>query len=57
MSDPTEDTKNTVPCNDCAGDGWWVQEIGGCGEDGENDTRESVQVQCEKCRGSGRMPI
>jgi len=36
-------------CPDCDGQGFTVEETGGCSEDGENDTRESHQVQCQWC--------
>ena len=36
-------------CPDCEGEGWYVREVGGCDSDGENDTRECVQEQCQWC--------
>ena len=36
-------------CPDCKGEGWYVREVGGCDSDGENDTRECVQEQCQWC--------
>lgn len=36
-------------CPNCEGEGWYVREVGGCDSDGENDTRECVQEQCQWC--------
>lgn len=36
-------------CPDCEGEGWYVREVGGCDSDGENDTRECIQEQCQWC--------
>ena len=36
-------------CQMCPDQGWFQMETGGCNEDGSNDTRESVQMQCEWC--------
>ena len=45
----------TTKCPNCQGDGWYMRETGGCDPDGENDTRESIQVQCEMCYGRGTI--
>lgn len=37
-------------CEVCPDQGWYGEEHGGCDPDGENDTRESVQVECEFCK-------
>ena len=36
-------------CTSCPDQGWYAEQVGGCDPDGENDTREAVQVQCEWC--------
>ena len=36
-------------CQMCPDQGWFQMETGGCNEDGSNDTRESVQMECEWC--------
>jgi hypothetical protein len=36
-------------CPECGGQGFTVREVGGCDPDGENDTREAVQQQCQWC--------
>lgn len=36
-------------CENCPDRGFTVREVGGCDPDGENDTRECVQEQCEFC--------
>ena len=36
-------------CPNCDGCGFTVRETGGCDMDGENDTRECVQEQCQWC--------
>lgn len=36
-------------CPNCPDQGWFAVQIGGCDSDGENDTRESVQEQCQWC--------
>ena len=36
-------------CPECDGCGFTVREIGGCDMDGENDSRECVQQQCQWC--------
>ena len=36
-------------CPNCDGCGFTVHETGGCGPDGENDTRECHQEQCQWC--------
>lgn len=38
-----------VHCPNCPDQGWYGIVTGGCGPDGENDTRECEQVQCEFC--------
>lgn len=36
-------------CEVCPDQGWYGEMTGGCDSDGEHDTREAVQVQCEFC--------
>lgn len=36
-------------CTYCVDQGSYPVEVGGCGPDGENDTREIVPQQCEWC--------
>lgn len=36
-------------CENCPDQGFTVRQVGGCDPDGENDTRECVQEQCEFC--------
>jgi hypothetical protein len=38
-----------VHCPNCPDQGWYAIETGGCDMDGENDTRQMEQVQCEFC--------
>ena len=40
---------DSAKCPECDGCGFTVMETGGCDMDGENDTRESVQVKCQWC--------
>jgi hypothetical protein len=40
---------NAAKCPACDGAGWYAEERGGVGPDGENDTRECIQVQCQWC--------
>lgn len=40
---------DAVQCPNCPNQGWYAWESGGCGPDGENDTRQCEQVQCEFC--------
>ena len=42
-----------MTCDNCGGSGYVVEEHGGCSEDGENDSRESVQEKCTQCDGTG----
>src|SRR4029077_903878 len=44
-----EDLISARKCSMCPDQGWFQMETGGCDQDGENDTRESVQMQCEWC--------
>jgi hypothetical protein len=39
-------------CPACNGAGWYDELTGGCDPDGENDTRQCVQVQCQWCNES-----
>lgn len=45
-----------MKCPECDGNGYFATEIGGCGMDGENDTRETIQEQCQRCNGTGSIP-
>ena len=43
-------------CPDCNGEGYVEYITGGCGMDGENDTRETFMTGCQKCNGTGLLP-
>lgn len=45
----TVELLRVAKCPNCDGCGFTVHEMGGCGMDGENDTREIVQEQCQWC--------
>jgi hypothetical protein len=65
MSEPKADSGEDVPCisllasaigllavakcPNCDDCGFTVREIGGCDMDGENDSRECMQEQCQWC--------
>ena len=45
----SEDIQNGERCEVCSDQGWYRVMHGGVDPDGENDTREAVQVQCQFC--------
>jgi len=45
-----------MKCNWCAGDGWYVDHSSECdGFSGKECNCSGVQVQCEKCQGTGEV--
>ncbi|HEY4714352.1 MAG TPA: hypothetical protein VIH30_08975 [Aquirhabdus sp.] len=42
-------SENGINCPNCENQGWYPIETGGCDMDGENDTRQIEQIQCEFC--------
>jgi hypothetical protein len=51
-ADTRED--ETVKCSACGGDGWYVGHEDKCYETGDCGC-SGVQLQCEKCGGTGRV--